>query len=87
MKAIIFYRSSYRGNTLKIAQSMADALAAELVCIDSNPSIDLSDYDLIGFGSAINFAAHDIRLQRFVSSQNLESKMFYIFSTVADLSW
>ena len=37
MKAIIFYRSSYRGNTLKIAQSMADALAAELVCIDSNP--------------------------------------------------
>ena len=32
---------------------MADALAAELVCIDSNPSIDLSDYDLIGFGSAI----------------------------------
>lgn len=53
---------------------MADALAAELVCIDSNPSIDLSDYDLIGFGSAINFAAHDIRLQRFVSSQNLKGK-------------
>ena len=60
---------------------MADALAAELVCIDSNPSIDLSDYDLIGFGSAINFAAHDIRLQRFVSSQNLESKNVFIFST------
>ncbi|WP_303660646.1 4Fe-4S binding protein [Bacteroides caecimuris] len=81
MKAIIFYRSSYRGNTLKIAQSMADALAAELVCIDSNPSIDLSDYDLIGFGSAINFAAHDIRLQRFVTSQNLKGKNVFIFST------
>lgn len=60
---------------------MADALAAELVCIDSNPSIDLSDYDLIGFGSAINFAAHDIRLQRFVSSQNLKGKNVFIFST------
>ena len=58
---------------------MADALAAELVCIDSNPSIDLSDYDLIGFGSAINFAAHDIRLQRFVSSQNLKGKNVFIF--------
>ena len=60
---------------------MADALAAELVSIDSNPSIDLSDYDLIGFGSAINFAAHDIRLQRFVSSQNLKGKNVFVFST------
>ena len=59
---------------MKIAQSMADTHFAELVSIDSNPSIDLSDYDLIGFGSAINFAAHDIRLQRFVSSQNLKGK-------------
>ncbi len=81
MKTIIFYRSSYRGNTLKIAESMKDALSAELVSIDSNPSIDLSDYDLIGFGSAINFAAHDIRLQRFVSSQNLKGKNVFIFST------
>lgn len=81
MKTIIFYRSSYRGNTLKIAQSMADTLFAELVSIDSNPSIDLSDYDLIGFGSAINFAAHDIRLQRFVTSQNLKGKNVFIFST------
>ena len=81
MKAIIFYRSSYKGNTLKIAKSMAEALSAELVSIDSNPAIDLSDYDLIGFGSAINFAAHDIRLQRFVSSQNLKGKNIFIFST------
>ena len=81
MKTIIFYRSSYRGNTLKIAESMKDALSAELVSIDSNPSIDLSNYDLIGFGSAINFAAHDIRLQRFVSSQNLKGKNVFIFST------
>lgn len=85
MKTIIFYRSSYRGNTLKIAESMADALFAELVSIDSNPSIDLSDYDLIGFGSAINFAAHDIRLQRFVTSQNLKGKNVFIFSTRCDL--
>ncbi|WP_390599816.1 EFR1 family ferrodoxin [Bacteroides sp. f07] len=81
MKSIIFYRSSYRGNTLKIAQSIAEALFAELVSIDSNPAIDLSEYDLIGFGSAINFAAHDIQLQRFVSEQHLEGKNIFIFST------
>lgn len=81
MKAIIFYRSSYRGNTLKIAQSMAEALSAELVSIDNTLSTDLSEYDLIGFGSAINFAAHDIRLQRFVAEQDLEGKNVFIFST------
>lgn len=81
MKSIILYRSSYRGNTLKIAQSMAEAISAELVSIDSNPTIDLSEYDLIGFGSAINFAAHDIFLQRFVSEQNIKEKNIFIFST------
>lgn len=81
MKVIIFYRSSYRGNTLKIAQSMAESLSAELVSIDNNPSSDVSDYDLIGFGSAINFAAHDIRLQQFVAEQDLEGKNVFIFST------
>lgn len=81
MKTIIFYRSSYRGNTLKIAQSMAEALSADLMSIDNVNSTDLSQYDLIGFGSAINFAAHDIRLQRFVAEQNLAGKNVFIFST------
>lgn len=81
MKTIIFYRSSYRGNTLKIAQSMAESFSAELVSIDNKTSSDLSEYDLIGFGSAINFAAHDIRLQQFVAEQDLEGKNVFIFST------
>ena len=81
MKVIIFYRSSYRGNTLKIAQSIAETFSAELASIDNKPSSDLSDYDLIGFGSAINFAAHDIRLQQFVAEQDLEGKNVFIFST------
>ncbi len=81
MKTIIFYRSSYRGNTLKIAQSMAEVLSAKLVSIDNVASTDLSEYDLIGFGSAIYFAAHDIRLQRFVAEQELDGKNIFIFST------
>lgn len=87
MKTIIFYRSSYRGNTLKIAQSMAEALSADLMSIDNVNSTDLSQYDLIGFGSAINFAAHDIRLQRFVAEQNLAEKMYSYFPPDAALFW
>lgn len=81
MKTIIFYRSSYKGNTLKIAQTIAEVLSAELVSIDSNSKVDISEYDLIGFGSAINFAAHDSHLQRIVSEQNLKGKNIFIFST------
>ena len=60
---------------------MSDALSAELVPIDNAPQICLSDYDLIGFGSAINFAAHDIQLQRYVSGLNLKGKNIFVFST------
>lgn len=59
MKTIIFYSSTYNGNTLKIAESMAAVLSADLVSIESETSgIDLSKYDLIGLGSAIHFAEH-----------------------------
>ena len=81
MKTIIFYRSSYQGNTLKIARAIADGLSAELVSIDNNPQTDLGPYDLIGFGSGINFAMHDIRLLRFVEKLNLIGKRTFIFST------
>lgn len=66
MKTIIFYSSTYNGNTLKIAEHMAVVLSADLVSIETDIfNIDLSKYDLIGFGSAIHFAEHNIRLQRF----------------------
>lgn len=81
MNTIIFYRSTYRGNTRRVAESIAEVLSARLVSIDHPPEIDLSAYDLIGFGSAIHFAAHDIRLQRFVASQHLEGKSTFLFST------
>lgn len=82
MKTIIFYSSTYNGNTLKIAESMAEALSANLVSIDAKISgIDLSTYDLIGFGSAIHFAGHAIRLQRFVAELPLQEKQVFIFST------
>lgn len=42
MKTIIFYSSTYNGNTLKIAESMAATLSADLVSIDAK----ISDMDL-----------------------------------------
>lgn len=82
MKTVIFYSSTYNGNTLKIARSMAAALSADLVSIETEATdIDLLKYDLIGFGSAIHFAGHDIRLQHFVSGLSLQGKNIFVFST------
>jgi len=82
MKAIIFYLSTYNGNTLKIAGSMASVLSAELVSVENvTPGFDISEYDLIGFGSAIHFAEHNIRLQRFAATLPLRGKNVFVFST------
>ena len=49
MKTVIFYSSIYNGNTLKIAESMAATLSADLIAIETKISdFDLSQYDLIG---------------------------------------
>jgi len=68
MKAIIIYVSTYQSNTLKVAQRMANELSAFLATTREAENIDLSDYDLIGLGSGINFAQHHCKLLSFASS-------------------
>lgn len=82
MRIVIFYSSTYNGNTLKIAESIAVTLSADLITIETKISdFDLSQYDLIGTSSAIHFGQHAIRLQRFVSALPLQGKNIFIFST------
>lgn len=87
-QTIIFYSSTYNGNTLKIAESMAAGLSADLVPVECEAiGLNLSKYDLIGFGSAIHFAGHAIQLQRFVTALPLRGKNVFIFPPVAVRSW
>lgn len=52
MRIVIFYSSTYNGNTLKIAESIAVTLSADLITIETKISdFDLSQYDLIGISS------------------------------------
>ena len=43
MKTVIFYSSTYNGNTLKIAESIAATLSADLIAIETK----ISDFDLL----------------------------------------
>ena len=79
MKSIIIYVSTYQSNTLKIAQSMASELSASLATTLEAEKIDLSDYDLIGLGSGINFARHHHELLSFAKSHELKNRNIFIF--------
>lgn len=55
MKTVICYYSRHHGNTLKIAQAMADALGADLFDVTSRMAPRLDQYDCVGFASGIYY--------------------------------
>lgn len=83
MKVIIFYASSYEGNTRRVARTIAAELGATLVDINAPGAgqTDISGSDLVGLGSAVHFAGHDIRLQRFAAGLPLRGRDVFVFST------
>jgi flavodoxin len=82
MKILIIYASVHHQNTEKVAQVMADELAADLVPVqEAQPGIILA-YDLIGFGSGIYFMKHHKTLLRFVETlPHMTEKRAFVFST------
>lgn len=55
MKVLITYNSVHRGNTEKIAKTMATAIEADFIKYDKVDGYNIFDYDLIGFGSGIYY--------------------------------
>jgi flavodoxin len=55
VKSLIIYQSIHHNNTEKSAQKMATELNADLVRTNQIKDLDVSGYDLIGFGSGIYF--------------------------------
>jgi flavodoxin len=76
------YISVHHGNTEKVAKTMANILAADLVQVKQVDAAMLEQYDLIGFGSGIYFGKHHESLLDFVDKLPvLRSKKAFIFST------
>ena len=81
MKTLIICVSVYKGNTKKIADAMADVLNAQVVKPKEIDIGTLIDYDMIGFGSGINFKKHNKILLEFVDTLPMLNKKAFIFST------
>ncbi len=82
MKPAIIYKSVHHGNTMKIAEVMANSLEADLFDLkDVNKDI-IKEYDLIGFGSGKYFGRPHKKLRKFVEElEDVDGKKAFVFST------
>lgn len=82
MKSLIIYQSVHHQNTQKIAEVMAKTLEARINKPSEIRTEELSNYDLIGFGSGIYFWQHHRNLISFIKKlPKFENKKAFIFST------
>lgn len=66
MKSLIVCVSKSHGNTRRVADRMAEVLAADVVEPESVDPEKLGQYDLVGFGSGIYYMAFDSRIRALI---------------------
>lgn len=81
MKTLIIVSSTYLGNTMKVAKAMAEDLKATVLTPMEAAQSDISAFDLIGFGSGINFASHNKEIILLMKNISIKGQKVFIFST------
>lgn len=82
MKSLIICVSIHHGNTLKIAQKMAEVLEGEIKKPTEVKPEDLTAYDLLGFGSGIYAFRHHKEILKLAKElPDMQGKPAFIFST------
>ncbi|HXY87039.1 MAG TPA: flavodoxin family protein [Candidatus Acidoferrales bacterium] len=81
MRTLIIYRSYHHMNTEKVAKAMAEAMDAKLAKVEDVRPEELTEYDLIGFGSGIYGYKHHKKLFELVERMPSMDKKVFVFST------
>lgn len=82
MKVLIIYNSVHRGNTEKIAKTMADAIDASLMNYSGVDGYNVLDYDLIGFGCGIYYGKPEKKFVEFIKTLPIvKNKKAFVFTT------
>jgi flavodoxin len=82
MKSIVIYVSYHHNNTEKIAKSIAETLGAEMRKVQEIQPENLSEFNLIGFGSGIYYGKNDKTLLEFADKlPQVNEKKTFVFST------
>lgn len=81
-KCLIIVYSYHHNNTAKIADKFAEVMKAQVLTPDKADTVNLQDYDLIGFGSGIDSGKHYKPLLDLADSlAKAVDKPCFIFST------
>jgi len=84
MKTLIVCQSVHHGNTMKVANAMAELLSAELRKPGEVTAGDFADYELIGFGSGIYNQKHHASLFKLLGSlESPGNRKCFVFSTAS----
>lgn len=91
-KTLIVCNSIHHGNTLKVAQAMADVFDARILRPEEVDPAGLGDFDLIGLGSGIYFGRAHPAIRQLVlalARPGNAPKCVFLFSTsgIPFLSW
>lgn len=79
MKILIIVKSKGKGNTMQIAEAMAEVSPATITSLEDAKNYNLEEYDLVGLGSGIFLGKHYKDLIKFAESVN--NKSCFVFST------
>lgn len=78
---LIILVSWHHGNTRRVAEAMAEVLAARIVTPEEVRPEQLDDYELIGWGSGIYFGSHATSLRQLAGTLSTRSRSAFLFST------
>lgn len=83
MKLLAIVHSTHMGNTMQIAEAMAEVAPLTIAELGDAGKYDLSQFDAVGFGGGINAGSHDKKLMQYVQKLNEAPALSFVFSTSA----
>lgn len=81
MKILAVVKSKHNDNTMKIAEAMSEVAPLTIVELENVKYYNLSEYDIVGFGSGIYYGKHDKELLNFVKKVCDKKAYSFVFST------
>ena len=85
MKTAIVYYSKHHGNTKQLLDAIARKHPVTLIDVMADPSVDLGEYDRIGFASGIYYSKFHKSLLKFAEEKLPEGKpVFFLYTYGAE---
>ena len=82
-RAVIIYASIHQGNTRKLVEAIAGKYDIKQIDAVKQQQADLSEYDLIGFASGIDFGKFYASVEEFLEKNLPENKRVFFLYTCA----